>query len=131
MKRIMALGLFGLIASTGATLAQEAPSLDIAGMQTAQAGSGNFVVYFGLDQATITPLMGIMNGLKAFVAAVLGGIGNVPGAMVGGLAIGISEQLVAGYVSTDYRDAITFGILIVMLLLRPQGLLGTTRTEKV
>jgi branched-chain amino acid transport system permease protein len=88
-------------------------------------------ILFGLDQATVTPLMGVLNGLKAFVAAVLGGIGNIPGAVLGGLAIGVSEQLVAGYISTDYRDAITFGILIVMLLVRPQGLLGTIRAEKV
>jgi branched-chain amino acid transport system permease protein len=88
-------------------------------------------ILFGLDQTTINPLMGILVGLKAFVAAVLGGIGNIPGAMLGGLAIGVSEQLVAGYISTDYRDAITFGILIVMLLVRPQGLLGAIRSEKV
>ncbi|MBI2894231.1 MAG: branched-chain amino acid ABC transporter permease [Deltaproteobacteria bacterium] len=99
------------------------------GVGSALAAAGG--ILFGLDQTTVTPLMGILNGLKAFVAAVLGGIGNIPGAVVGGLAIGVSEQLVAGYVSTDYRDAITFGILIVMLLVRPQGLLGAIRSEKV
>jgi branched-chain amino acid transport system permease protein len=75
--------------------------------------------------------MGVLVGLKAFVAAVLGGIGNIPGAMLGGFVIGISEQLVAGYISTDYRDAITFLILIGILIFRPQGLLGTVRPEKV
>src|SRR4026209_219745 len=72
----------------------------------------------------IDPLMGILVGLKAFVAAVLGGIGNIPGAMLGGLLIGIAEQLTAGYISADYRDAITFVILIGVLLVRPEGLLG-------
>ena len=57
--------------------------------------------------------MGVLTGLKAFVAAVLGGIGNIPGAVVGGLLIGLAEQLTAGYLSPDYRDAITFVILIV------------------
>ena len=88
-------------------------------------------ILFGLDQITINPLMGTLTGLKAFVAAVLGGIGNIPGAVVGGLLIGLAEQLVAGYVSPDYRDAITFVILIVILILRPEGILGVVRQEKV
>lgn len=88
-------------------------------------------ILFGLDQITINPLMGTLTGLKAFVAAVLGGIGNVPGAVLGGLLIGLAEQLVAGYVSPDYRDAITFVILIVILILRPEGILGVVRQEKV
>ena len=88
-------------------------------------------ILFGLDQITINPLMGVLTGLKAFVAAVLGGIGNIPGAVVGGLLIGLAEQLTAGYVSPDYRDAITFLILIVILLMKPEGLLGVVRQEKV
>ncbi len=79
----------------------------------------------------INPLMGMLTGLKAFVAAVLGGIGNIRGAVVGGLLIGLAEQLTAGYLSPDYRDAITFLILIVILILRPQGLFGVVRPEKV
>ncbi|HSC89570.1 MAG TPA: branched-chain amino acid ABC transporter permease, partial [Polyangiaceae bacterium] len=77
------------------------------------------------------PQMGVLTGIKAFVAAVLGGIGNVPGAMLGGLIIGVAEQLTAGYLSPDYRDAITFLVLIGVLLLKPEGLLGVVRTEKV
>jgi branched-chain amino acid transport system permease protein len=88
-------------------------------------------ILFGLDQIMINPLMGVLTGLKAFVAAVLGGIGNIPGAMLGGLLIGLAEQLTAGYVSPDYRDAITFVILILILLFKPEGLLGVVRQEKV
>jgi branched-chain amino acid transport system permease protein len=88
-------------------------------------------ILFGLDQITINPLMGVLTGLKAFVAAVLGGIGSIPGAVVGGLLIGLAEQLTAGYLSPEYRDAITFLILIVVLLLKPEGLLGVVRVEKV
>ena len=88
-------------------------------------------ILFGLDQITINPLMGVLTGLKAFVAAVLGGIGNIRGAVLGGLLIGLAEQMTAGYLSPDYRDAITFVILIIILILRPQGLLGVVRPEKV
>jgi branched-chain amino acid transport system permease protein len=88
-------------------------------------------ILFGLDQTKIEPLMGVMIGLKAFVAAVLGGIGNIMGAALGGFLIGIAEQLTAGYISADYRDAITFAILIGVLLVRPQGMLGSVRAEKV
>lgn len=88
-------------------------------------------ILFGLDQVLINPMMGMLTGLKAFVAAVLGGIGNIPGAVLGGLLIGLAEQLTAGYLSPDYRDAITFVVLIVILLIKPEGLLGTVRQEKV
>jgi branched-chain amino acid transport system permease protein len=88
-------------------------------------------VLIGMQIPKIDPLMGIMYGLKAFVAAVLGGIGNVPGAVLGGLLIGVSEVMVVGYLSSTYRDAIAFGILILVLILRPQGLLGRVQKEKV
>jgi branched-chain amino acid transport system permease protein len=88
-------------------------------------------VLIGMQIPKIDPLMGILYGLKAFVAAVLGGIGNVPGAVLGGLLIGISEVMVVGYLSSTYRDAIAFGILILVLLLRPQGILGRVQKEKV
>jgi branched-chain amino acid transport system permease protein len=79
----------------------------------------------------IDPLMGIISGLKAFVAAVLGGIGNVPGALLGGLIIGLAEVFTVGYLSPTYRDAIAFAILIAILLFRPQGILGRVEREKV
>lgn len=88
-------------------------------------------ILFSLDQIIVNPLIGVLTGLKAFVAAVLGGIGSIPGAMLGGLLIGLAEQLTAGYLSPDYRDAIIFGILIAILLLKPEGILGSARQEKV
>jgi branched-chain amino acid transport system permease protein len=88
-------------------------------------------VLVGLTNPKIDPLMGIMPGVKAFVAAVLGGIGNVPGAVIGGLLMGISEYMVVGYISSTYRDAIAFVILILVLLFRPAGLLGRNVAEKV
>jgi len=80
---------------------------------------------------SVQPLMGLMPGLKAFVAAVLGGIGNVPGAMIGGFLLGLAEQLVAGYWSSSWRDAVAFALLIVILLVKPSGILGRSAIEKV
>src|SRR5215207_2512140 len=84
----------------------------------------------------IDPRMGIITGLKAFVAAVRCGIGNIPGAVLGGLLIGAAETFVVGYgqsvgIPSSYRDAVAFSILILVLLFRPAGLLGTTVQEKV
>jgi branched-chain amino acid transport system permease protein len=80
--------------------------------------------------------MGMMPGMKAFIAAVLGGIGNLPGAALGGLILGVVETLVVGYsqrvgIPTGYRDAVAFVILILILLFRPAGLLGKSQREKV
>jgi branched-chain amino acid transport system permease protein len=83
------------------------------------------------SRPTINPLMGLMPGIKAFVAAVFGGIGNVPGAMVGGLVLGLAEEYVAGYLLSSYRDGIAFALLILVLLVRPAGLFGSFRPEKV
>lgn len=96
---------------------------------SALAAAAGFLV--GLTNPKIEPLMGIMPGVKAFVAAVLGGIGSIPGAMIGGLLMGISEYLVVGYISSTYRDAIAFVILILVLLVKPTGLLGRNVAEKV
>lgn len=88
-------------------------------------------VLYGLNYPSIDPLMGILPGLKAFVAAVLGGIGNIPGAALGGMIIGVVETFVTGYISPTYRDAIAFGILILILLFKPTGILGKKEVEKV
>jgi branched-chain amino acid transport system permease protein len=79
----------------------------------------------------VDPLTGFMPGLKAFVAAVLGGIGSIPGAVVGGLFLGVSENLFGAYVSTQWKDALAFVLLVSVLLLRPTGLLGKARREKI
>jgi branched-chain amino acid transport system permease protein len=88
-------------------------------------------ILYGINYPSIDPLMGILPGLKAFVAAVLGGIGNIPGAALGGMIIGLLETFVVGYISPTYRDAIAFGILILILLFKPTGLLGKKEIEKV
>ena len=88
-------------------------------------------ILWAINYPAIEPLMGILPGLKAFVAAVLGGIGNLPGAVLGGLIIGTTETFVSGYISSTYRDAIAFAILILILLIKPSGLLGKKEVEKV
>lgn len=88
-------------------------------------------VMVGMLFNAVTPTMGIMPGLKGFVSAVLGGIGSIPGAMLGGLVLGMAETLGVALLSSQWRDAIAFAILIVVLLYRPTGLLGTRTLEKV
>jgi branched-chain amino acid transport system permease protein len=88
-------------------------------------------VLYAMNIHSIEPLMGTLPGIKAFVAAVLGGIGSLPGAAVGGLLLGLSECLLGGSFLSSYRDAIAFGLLIVILLLRPSGLFGNSAAEKV
>jgi len=81
----------------------------------------------------INPLMGVMPGLKAFIAAVLGGIGNVTGAMIGGFLLGIVEILIVAFFPqlAGYRDAFAYTILILLLLFRPTGIMGEVQAEKV
>jgi branched-chain amino acid transport system permease protein len=99
------------------------------GLGSALAGAGG--VLYALNYPSIDPLMGVMPGLKAFVAAVLGGIGSVPGAALGGLLLGIVETFAGGSAWSTGKDAIAFSILIVVLLFRPAGLLGRLTVEKV
>ena len=88
-------------------------------------------ILYCCSYSQIQPTMGSMLGLKAFVAAVLGGIGSMPGAMIGGFCIGIAESLTKGYISSQLADAVVFGILIVVLLIKPTGILGRRISEKV
>ena len=88
-------------------------------------------VLVGIYYNSIDPLMGIMPGLKAFVAAVLGGIGILPGAVAGGVILGVIEALVSGFISSTFRDAAAFAILILVLLFKPSGLFGKNTNEKV
>ena len=93
------------------------------------AGAGG--VLYATAYPQIDPTMGYMPGLKAFVAAVLGGIGSIPGAMVGGVLLGVAETLTKGFISSQYADAISFSILIIILLVKPTGIFGKKRTVKV
>ncbi|MBC8039375.1 MAG: branched-chain amino acid ABC transporter permease [Opitutaceae bacterium] len=96
---------------------------------SALAGAGG--VLYAMNYPSIDPLMGVMPGLKAFVAAILGGIGSIPGAALGGLILGAAETFVGGSAYSTYKDAIAFGLLILILLIRPAGLLGRATVEKV
>ena len=104
------------------------------GLGSALAGAGG--IFYAMLYAAIDPFMGVLPGIKAFVAAVLGGIGNIPGAALGGLLIGVTETLVVAYsknigIPPGYRDAVAFVILILILLFKPSGLLGKVEREKV
>ena len=92
------------------------------------AGAG---LLYALKDVAVQPLMGLFVGLKAFVAAVIGGIGHVQGALVGGLLLGLVEEFVVGYTTSSWRDAVAFAILIIILLVRPEGMFGRTAAEKV
>ena len=88
-------------------------------------------VFYGMTYVYIKPTTGAMPGIKAFTAAVFGGIGSVPGAMLGGILLGLIEQLSKTYISTLWADAIVFGVLVLVLVVKPTGLLGKTMNEKV
>lgn len=96
---------------------------------SALAGAAGVLV--GIYYSSINPLMGLVPGIKAFIAAVFGGIGIIPGAMIGGIFIGIIEALVSGYGSSLYKDAFVYIILIIILVVKPTGLLGKNVREKV
>lgn len=92
------------------------------------AGAG---LLYAIKDTSVSPLMGLYVGLKAFVAAVIGGIGHVPGAVVGALMLGLVEEFVVGYAASTWRDAVAFTILILVLLVKPGGLFGRVAAEKV
>ena len=88
-------------------------------------------VLLGQFYGVINPYIGCMAGMKAFTAAVLGGIGSIPGAMIGGLILGVAEALSSAYLSTEYKDVVSFALLILVLLVMPTGILGRPEVEKV
>lgn len=88
-------------------------------------------ILVGMYYKVAYPMMGFVAGLKAFIAAVIGGIGSIAGAMIGGIIMGVTESLGAAYISSGYRDAIAFAILILILLIKPSGIFGKTAREKV
>lgn len=88
-------------------------------------------ILFASAYPQIEPYMGIMPGMKAFIAAVFGGIGSIPGAMLGGIILGVAETLTKGFLSSQLADAIAFGLLILILVVKPSGLLGKPMGEKV
>ena len=99
------------------------------GLGAALAGAAG--VLYGIAYPQVNTFMGFMPGLKAFTAAVLGGIGSIPGAVLGALIMGQAETMTSAYLSSTWRDGIAFLILILVLLWKPTGLLGSSRTEKV
>ncbi|MFB9124437.1 high-affinity branched-chain amino acid ABC transporter permease LivH [Paraburkholderia dipogonis] len=88
-------------------------------------------VLIGLTIGKLNPYIGFIAGVKAFTAAVLGGIGSIPGAMLGGVLLGLAETLASGYMPAEYKDVVAFGLLVLILLFRPTGLLGKSDVEKV
>jgi branched-chain amino acid transport system permease protein len=143
---ILVIFLVMLIKKTKIGMAMRAASRDfetaqLMGVKVDSVVSFTFIVGSGLaavgsmlyftNYATVTPVVGAMPGLKAFVAAVFGGIGSIPGAVIGGFIIGICESFIKGAGWTTFSDAFTFGLLIVILGVKPTGLFGESLTEKV
>ncbi len=150
---LISAGLYGLVQHTRFGRAMRAVSHDfdaaaLMGIDVNRVISGTFFIGAfvagvggtlggGMYYSKIFPLMGVTIGLKAFVAAVIGGIGSIPGALLGALALGIAESLVIAYGNwvisglSLYADAVTFSILILMLLVRPSGILGKPLSDKL
>jgi branched-chain amino acid transport system permease protein len=144
---LVAAGLYVLVQRTRFGRAMRAVSVDcdaaqLMGIDVNRVIAGTFfvgafvagiggVLAGGMYYERIDPLMGLLPGLKAFVAAVLGGIGSIPGAILGALLLGVSEKMVEAYVSSGLRDGLAFAILIAVLLIRPQGILGSFEGEKI
>jgi branched-chain amino acid transport system permease protein len=122
-------------------VAEDIKMANLLGINTNRVISMTFVIgaalaavaglLLGLYYGVANPHIGFIAGLKAFTAAVLGGIGSIPGAMLGGLILGLTESLTAAYFSSEYKDAVSFGLLVLILLFRPTGLLGKQEVEKV
>jgi branched-chain amino acid transport system permease protein len=146
VSAILMVGLQWIVHHTKLGIAMRAVSFDVQvaslmGIPTDRVIAFTFIIgsslagcasiLYGLSYPKVEPLMGVMIGIKAFVAAVFGGIGNIMGAAVGGIVLGLAETFVVYYISSTFRDALAFGILIFILLLKPAGLFGVLRREKV
>ena len=121
--------------------AQDMQMANLLGIDTNKVVSFTFIlgavlaavggVLIALAIGKLNPYIGFVAGIKAFTAAVLGGIGSIPGAMLGGVLLGVAETFAAAYISSEYKDIVAFGLLVQILLFRPTGLLGKPEVEKV
>lgn len=122
-------------------VAEDMKMANLLGINTNRVISATFVIgaalaavaglLLGLYYGVANPHIGFIAGLKAFTAAVLGGIGSIPGAMLGGIILGLTESLTAAYISSEWKDAVSFSLLVLILLFKPTGLLGKQEVEKV
>ena len=138
---MLALTLFIRYSRMGRACAEDLKMASLLGINTDRVIALTFVigaamaavagVLLGQFYGVINPYIGFMAGMKAFTAAVLGGIGSIPGAMIGGLILGVTEALCSAYLSTEYKDVVSFALLIGVLLVMPTGILGRPEVEKV
>lgn len=122
-------------------VSQDLGMANLLGIDTNRIISATFIIgaalaavaglLLGMYYGSVDPLFGFIAGLKAFTAAVLGGIGSIPGAMLGGLILGVAESMTSGYLSGEYKDVVAFSLLILILLFKPTGLLGKPEVEKI
>ena len=111
--------------------AQDMHMAGLLGIDVNRVISFTFILGAVLAVGKLNPFIGFIVGVKAFTAAVLGGIGSIPGAMLGGVLLGVAETFAAAYISSEYKDIVAFGLLVLILLFRPTGLLGKPEVEKV
>jgi branched-chain amino acid transport system permease protein len=138
---MVALTLFIGHSRMGRACAEDMRMANLLGIDTNRVISFTFVlgamlaavggVLIGLTIGKLNPFIGFIAGIKAFTAAVLGGIGSIPGAMLGGVLLGLAETFASGYMPAEYKDVVAFGLLVLVLLFRPTGLLGKPDVEKV
>ncbi len=122
-------------------VAQDLKMANLLGIDTNRVIATTFVIgaalaavagtLLGMYYGVVNAYVGFIAGLKAFTAAVLGGIGSIPGAMLGGILLGIAESMTAAYFSTEYKDVVSFGLLVLILLFKPTGILGKPEVEKI
>ncbi|MDG9670013.1 high-affinity branched-chain amino acid ABC transporter permease LivH [Hahella sp. CR1] len=122
-------------------VAQDLKMANLLGIDTNRVIASTFVIgaalaavagtLLGMYYGVVNAFVGFIAGLKAFTAAVLGGIGSIPGAMLGGIILGVTESMTAAYFSTEYKDVVSFALLVLILLFKPTGILGKPEVEKI